>query len=433
MLNTLDVKGIGPAPSMHLEFGNRLNIITGDNGLGKSFILDIAFWAVTRRWPVEINPALIAGSMARPRLNPRNAEISFSFTGKTRPVAYTSKFDPETQSWTGSSGRPANPGLVIYAMADGSFAIWDPARNYWITRNNIDIQDRVPAYVMSPKEVWDGLSGKGGNRLCKGLIDDLVNWQLEGKDRWNFFCKCLKVLSSSSEESMHMGELTKVSLDDARDIPTIVTSFGLEIPITQASSGVRRILAIAYLLIWSWYEHKAASILKGDAPADQMIILVDEIESHLHPKWQFSIMGSLLDVVNQLAGSIPVQIIAVTHSPQILTSLEPLFDPDKDAWFDIDLINENGQQSVELLRKDFEPHGTSGNWLTSDAFDLPSDRAPKYKDLMDRASLILESNQPELHQVRNVYKELLQALNPKDSFLFRWRAQAERKGLKLWD
>lgn len=432
MLKTLDIKGIGPATSMHLEFGNRLNIITGDNGLGKSFILDIAFWAVTRRWPVEINPSLTAGSMARPRFNPRNAEISFSFTGKTRSVAYTSKFDPETQSWTGNSGRPANPGLVIYAMADGSFAIWDPARNYWITRNNIDIQDRVSAYVMTPKEVWDGLSGKGGIRLCKGLIDDLVNWQLEGKDRWNFFCKCLKALSPSSEEPIYMGELTKVSLDDARDIPTIVTSYGSETPITQASSGIRRILAIAYLLIWSWYEHKAASKLKGDPPTDQMIMLVDEIESHLHPKWQFSIMGSLLNVVHELAGSIPIQIIAVTHSPQILTSLEPLFDPKNDAWFDIDLINiENGQQFVELARKEFEPHGTSSNWLTSDAFDLPSDRAPKYKDLMDRACLILEPNKPQLSEINKIHEELLRALSPKDSFLFRWRAQAEKKGLKL--
>ena len=56
MLKELKLSHVGPAPSMELEFGERLNLITGDNGLGKSFLLDIAWWALTRRWPAEINP-----------------------------------------------------------------------------------------------------------------------------------------------------------------------------------------------------------------------------------------------------------------------------------------------------------------------------------------------------------------------------------------
>ncbi len=32
---------------MFLHFGLRLNIITGDNSLGKSFILDVVWWALT--------------------------------------------------------------------------------------------------------------------------------------------------------------------------------------------------------------------------------------------------------------------------------------------------------------------------------------------------------------------------------------------------
>lgn len=50
MLKELKIINIGPADA-ELEFGNRLNLITGDNGLGKSFLLDIAWWAMTRKWP----------------------------------------------------------------------------------------------------------------------------------------------------------------------------------------------------------------------------------------------------------------------------------------------------------------------------------------------------------------------------------------------
>lgn len=54
MIHTLRIQNTGPAPSLpEIEFGERLNLITGDNGLGKSFLLDIVWWALTRKWPGE--------------------------------------------------------------------------------------------------------------------------------------------------------------------------------------------------------------------------------------------------------------------------------------------------------------------------------------------------------------------------------------------
>ncbi len=50
MLKHLKLENVGPSSAMELEFGERLNLITGDNGLGKSFLLDIAWWSMTRKW-----------------------------------------------------------------------------------------------------------------------------------------------------------------------------------------------------------------------------------------------------------------------------------------------------------------------------------------------------------------------------------------------
>ena len=58
MLKSLKLRDIGPAPRFQIELSDRLNIFTGDNGLGKTFILDIAWWALTGEW---------AGLPARPR------------------------------------------------------------------------------------------------------------------------------------------------------------------------------------------------------------------------------------------------------------------------------------------------------------------------------------------------------------------------------
>ena len=51
MLRYLHLTNVGPAPEMEAELAPRINLITGDNGLGKSFLLDIAWWALTRRGP----------------------------------------------------------------------------------------------------------------------------------------------------------------------------------------------------------------------------------------------------------------------------------------------------------------------------------------------------------------------------------------------
>jgi hypothetical protein len=220
MIDTLKTVNVGPAPSLSLAFGQRLNLLTGDNGLGKSFLLDIAWWALTRRWPAEINPKLTTGRKALPS-EVGEASISFSFTAKSKREEYQSTFARREQSWTGRPGRPANPGLVLYAMADGSFALWDPHRNYWRTQGELDIQERLPAYVLSPSEVWDGLASGDGSWLCNGLIRDLASWQKEKGAAFKHLKAVLKALSPSPDEILTLGELTRISLDDARDIPTI--------------------------------------------------------------------------------------------------------------------------------------------------------------------------------------------------------------------
>ena len=50
VLKRLNLRRVGPAERLEIEFVERLNVFTGDNGLGKSFVLDIAWWILTRTW-----------------------------------------------------------------------------------------------------------------------------------------------------------------------------------------------------------------------------------------------------------------------------------------------------------------------------------------------------------------------------------------------
>ncbi len=74
MLRSLHLKGVGPAPELSLDLAPRLNLLTGDNGLGKSFVLDIAWWALTKTW---------SGQPAWPREETGIApEIEYEFLGR---------------------------------------------------------------------------------------------------------------------------------------------------------------------------------------------------------------------------------------------------------------------------------------------------------------------------------------------------------------
>lgn len=427
MIHSLNTQNIGPFPNMEITFGDRLNIITGDNGLGKSFLLDIIWWALTRKWPRDVNRRLTQGYMARPNRKQVGKIEFFLTTNAQTPVAYSSTFDYSGQAWTGRPGRPHNPGLVLYAMADGSFAVWDSARNYWKKKGNMDIQDRPPAYVFSPAEVWDGLAVDSA-QLCNGLIRDWASWQKEGQEPYKALEELLSRLSPPGEP-LAPGDLTRISLDDVRDMPTVRMAYGEEpVPLVFASSAIRRVLALAYLLVWSIEEHKQASELLNQPPANYVTFLIDEIEAHLHPQWQRSLVPSLLTAMSELMKTSVVQIIMTTHSPLVLSSLENVFDSSgsKDVWFDINLVN----GAAEITHRPFEKQGSTANWLTSAAFDLPSDYSlPKEKlwQKLDAAAHNENLSESEAHELEQEMHEILPDIDP---LWIRWRKFMRSKG---WD
>jgi len=435
MLEYLRLKNVGPAPEMEMELAPRLNLITGDNGLGKSFLLDVAWWALTRKWPQELNRKLTTGYPARPSDVKKPATIAFRVTSKTKKVTYESKYVPREESWLGKAGRPWNPGQVIYAHADGGFSVWDPARNYWKKKGNIDVQERLPGYVFSSKEVWDGLEvvvdGKA-TVVCNGLLRDWASWIRENASAASLLRKVLVSLSPSKEErdTLEPGPLTRISINDARDIPSLRTAYAPAIPVLHASSGARRIVALAYMLIWSWAEHVLAAHQLGESPTAQVVLLIDELESHLHPRWQRSILGSLLKLASLLHKRAKTQLITATHSPLVLASAEPRFDSEQDAWFDLDLYQTKDGERVQLEKRDFVRRGDVSNWLTSEAFDLKEARSIEAENAIRKARALLRRKKPPtLGEAEAVGTELRKAGLPDiDPFWVRWGAFVEEIG-----
>ena len=430
MLKRIELNNVGPAPELAIDFGERLNLLTGDNGLGKSFLLDVGWWAMTRSWPAEVNPGITAGMPALPAA-PGEATIKSSYASVTKTARYESSFRPEVQAWTWPRGRPGSAGLVLYAMVDGSFAVWDPVRNYGQNPPGTEgygdadgLAKRPPAYVFGPTEVWHGREDRG-TWLCNGLVRDWAMWQRENGEAFRLLKQLLATLTPPGNGPLVPGELTRINIDDQRDMPTIRMAYGHEVPVVHASSAIRRVIALAYLLIWAWEEHKRAAKLLQRDQTNRIVFLVDEIDAHLHPSWQRTIVRTLLSAVHGLSGTATVQLLATTHSPLVMASVEPIFDAATDAWFDLDLED----AIVRLHARDFERRGNAEAWLTSEAFDLKSGRAPDYEALVEKAARLLDQDDPDPAKIWEMNTALAAALDPvADEFLIRWQHICRRKG-----
>ncbi|MCA9699590.1 MAG: ATP-binding protein, partial [Myxococcales bacterium] len=384
MLEHLSLRGVGPTPTCALDLASRLNLFVGDNGLGKTFLLDVAWWVLTRTWS---DPSL----PARPRKDAREPQISFRIRGARGPKQYVSKYDYLAQEWPGRGrGRPINPGMVIYAHSDGGFSVWDPVRNY--LRSGSEGSQRPQAYIFTRKQVWDGLPGPEDRFLCNGLIRDWVSWQREGGQAFAQLRVVLDALAPSQGEPIAPGEPMRLSVDDARDHPTLRLPYDEQVLLMHASAGMRRIIALAYLLVWTWQEHVHACELMKQPVARQIVFIIDELEAHLHPRWQRTVLRSLLAVMNQLTGTndVPVQVLAATHSPMILTSLEPLFDVEQDALWLLEL----SERKVTISREPWYSRGPVGHWLTSEAFGLESDRSLEAGDAIKQAKALYCEDEP---------------------------------------
>ena len=429
-LRLLEVQGVGPAKKIVFQPGERLTLITGDNGLGKTFLLDCAWWALTGKW---------AGLQAYPTSDTRKNEpvIKFQISGDSESESIKVSYDWQTQSWKPPKKRPTIPGLLVYAKVDGSFAVWDPAKEY-LASQELGESDSTPRpFVFTRNEVWDGsnITVKGRSvPFINGLLEDWVQWQSRPEiSCFNIFKRVLARLSPPLQSDLGIlipGEPVRIPYN-SKLIPTIQHNYG-SVPILYASAGVRRVITLAYLIVWAWEEHKIQSNLIRKEPQKRMVILIDELEAHLHPQWQRVILSALLDVREDLATDLQVQLMVATHSPMIMASVESKFDKKLDKLFLLDLAKSDLlTNEIELIQLPFIRQGRIDAWLTSDAFGLGQPRSIEGEQAIQTAKKLQEEDNPKSEAVQKVSDELKKYLAEDDEFWSRWLFFARQHGASL--
>jgi len=157
------------------------------------------------------------------------------------------------------------------------------------------------------------------------------------------------------------------------------------------------------------------------------VLLIDEMEAHLHPQWQRVIVPALLEVIRILEKRLEIQLIIATHSPLIMASVEPIFDEETDSLFTLDLI----KSELEINKIPYVKHGSINAWLTSEVFNLARPYSVEAERALTEAKNLQLSNHPDPEEVKSVSEQLVEHLPSVDPFWPRWKYFAEKHGVEL--
>ena len=170
--------------------------------------------------------------------------------------------------------------------------------------------------------------------------------------------------------------------------------------------------------------------MKGIKPDSRIVVMVDELEAHLHPKWQRTILPALVSAQRYLANELEVQFILSTHSPLVMASAETIFDEESDKLFQLRLDTES--ENAVLSEETFVKYGQVNSWLTSPVFNLGEARSMDAEYAIEHAkSLQLDDDPSDDGAVQTAHNHLIRNLSQSDPFWPRWIYFAESHGVIL--
>ncbi|MEM1322682.1 MAG: AAA family ATPase [Bacteroidota bacterium] len=160
----------------------------------------------------------------------------------------------------------------------------------------------------------------------------------------------------------------------------------------QLSAGEKMVIGIVLDIA---YRMSIANTHLENPLESKGIILIDEIELHLHPKWQSSVLGAL-------SATFPnIQFIATTHSPLVINQLK-------------------GEQLILLddqrIVQGKSIHNTYGRDINSILEDFmgANERPAEIKKLIEEIEELLDEEQPNIQLANNKLNVLKSLVGPND-------------------
>lgn len=172
----------------------------------------------------------------------------------------------------------------------------------------------------------------------------------------------------------------------------VLDTAGHAVPFESLSDGYLTTLGWTIDLIAQW-SSKYADIDRAHVRTDDMpcVVLVDEIDLHLHPEWQ-------LDIIPRLRTAFPkTTFVVTTHNPLTLQGTRP---------GEVFVLERDAEGTIGITQRDITP-GLDANRILTDWFGLPTTLDNDTRDLMAEHLKLLWEKVPESHARRRALERTL--------------------------
>ncbi len=173
-----------------------------------------------------------------------------------------------------------------------------------------------------------------------------------------------------------------------------VTKNGVEYSVDQLSDGEKCTLALLGDLArrLALANRDSANPLDGEG-----IVLIDEIELHMHPSWQRLILPTLRKTFPN------IQFLITTHSPQVLG--------EADESFELFMLSSDARQKIIVNTVD-RMDGFDSNYILEEYMGTKSTN-PEFQALLDSATNEIEGNHfDEARQLISMIREIVGLNHP---------------------
>ena len=378
-LESIDIGGFRGIQKLQLDFSERINVLVGVNGAGKSAVLDCTAIMLSR---------LIGPIRSRTGIGRFFAESDINNDLKVTHNEIAVRFQGERVRWRVSKSRrgrrPFVSGLEELRKHVDSFLgkleederVSLPLVVYYpVNRAVLDIPLRIRT-----RHRFDRLSAYD-QALTGSPISFRIffEWFREREDLENEL--------RMDEPRVHDPQLQAVRTATERFMPGIkslrvrrsplrmvVEKDREELIVNQLSDGEKCTLAMVGDLArrMAIANPDVKDPLMGDA-----IVLIDEADLHLHPAWQRRLVPAFVETFPNC------QFLLSTHSPAILSHLKP-----DNIW-----ILKRAKKGIEATRPN-SAYGQTMDRILEDIMDVPA-RPEKVKDHMARLFLAIERGKLE--------------------------------------
>ena len=328
-IESIDIQNYRGIERLHMDFKEGVNLLIGNNGAGKTSLLtalsvmlsEPLLWLAGQLRPGDRekieNDAFQTTSIIGDTVVQTVAHYPVRIEGKINFMGREYVCCQEKKSESNSVESKSSEFQNLFINAIGDQKVQMPLLSFLRAGRGKALKPKAKTVTLNTGEV-ERVQGYHGALTGELNMQDIQNWCVQmdftayqKKQEVREYKAFQNVVSRFASLIDEKSKDPKVYYSSAAG--SIVYFDGTtEQPIHQLSAGYQAVLCMVIEL--AYRAVLLNPILDDVAAGTEGVVLIDEIEMHLHPAWQWKILDALRETFPK------VQFIIATHSPIILSS-----------------------------------------------------------------------------------------------------------------